>query len=120
MALVTELDQSRHEASHRWRYFLPDGRHFLFLVWSGQPDNTLRSFPGPGVRSQISTTSGWQARWRKDGKEIFYLAPGPKLMTVELKDNTAFRFGVPKLLFDLSLPGFAGEYAAAANGQGFS
>src|SRR5262249_5116425 len=36
---VTELDQSRHETSHRWPYFLPDGRHFLFLVWSGQPDN---------------------------------------------------------------------------------
>jgi len=31
---VTALDQSRFETSHRWPYFLPDGRHFLYLVRS--------------------------------------------------------------------------------------
>src|SRR5437879_438643 len=29
---VTELDPSSHENSHRWPWFLPDGRHFLFLA----------------------------------------------------------------------------------------
>jgi len=28
---LTKLDTSRHEDSHRWPQFLPDGRHFLFL-----------------------------------------------------------------------------------------
>ena len=30
-APVTRLDPQRHEWSHRWPSFLPDGRHFLFL-----------------------------------------------------------------------------------------
>jgi hypothetical protein len=28
---VTALDQSDLETAHRWPYFLPDGRHFLYL-----------------------------------------------------------------------------------------
>ena len=29
---VTKLDLSRHEGTHRWPYFLPDGNHFLFMA----------------------------------------------------------------------------------------
>jgi len=29
---VTKVDPSRHEDSHRWPQFLPDGRHFLYLA----------------------------------------------------------------------------------------
>jgi tRNA A-37 threonylcarbamoyl transferase component Bud32 len=29
---VTILDASRHEGTHRWPYFLPDGNHFLFMA----------------------------------------------------------------------------------------
>ena len=29
---VTTLDLSRHEGSHRWPFFLPDGNHFLFMA----------------------------------------------------------------------------------------
>jgi eukaryotic-like serine/threonine-protein kinase len=31
---VTQLDLSRQEGSHRWPHFLPDGRHFLYLIRS--------------------------------------------------------------------------------------
>jgi Tol biopolymer transport system component/predicted Ser/Thr protein kinase len=30
---ATQLDASRHESSHRWPWFLPDGRHFLYLAF---------------------------------------------------------------------------------------
>jgi Tol biopolymer transport system component len=33
---VTTLDAARQELSHRWPQFLPDGRHFLYSVRSGQ------------------------------------------------------------------------------------
>jgi serine/threonine protein kinase len=36
---VTTLDASRQEVGHRWPRFLPDGRHFLYLVRSGTPEN---------------------------------------------------------------------------------
>jgi Tol biopolymer transport system component len=29
---VTEMDQSRSESSHRWPYWLPDGRHFIYFA----------------------------------------------------------------------------------------
>jgi Tol biopolymer transport system component len=29
---VTTLDASRHEGTHRWPFFLPDGNHFLFMA----------------------------------------------------------------------------------------
>src|SRR5262249_31210352 len=37
---VTTLDQSRKETGHAWPYFLPDGRHFLYLARSAQKENT--------------------------------------------------------------------------------
>ena len=38
---VTKLDQGRHETSHRYPWFLPDGKHFLFtaLNLSGSPQD---------------------------------------------------------------------------------
>ncbi len=32
---LTRLDPSHQEASHRWPFFLPDGRHFLYSVLGG-------------------------------------------------------------------------------------
>jgi len=36
---VTALDASQAETSHRWPSFLPDGRHFIYLMRSAQPDH---------------------------------------------------------------------------------
>ncbi|MEE8325408.1 MAG: hypothetical protein V3R58_00035, partial [candidate division NC10 bacterium] len=36
---ITTLDPSLEENSHRWPHFLPDGRHFLSLSRSGDPEN---------------------------------------------------------------------------------
>ncbi len=38
-APVTNLDRSRQEFSHRWPFFLPDGRRFLYYVSSGLAQN---------------------------------------------------------------------------------
>ena len=37
---LTTLDAGRHENSHRWPSFLPDGRHFLFTARSNEQENT--------------------------------------------------------------------------------
>jgi eukaryotic-like serine/threonine-protein kinase len=37
---VTVLDASRHENFHAWPQFLPDGRHFIYMVQSERPENT--------------------------------------------------------------------------------
>jgi eukaryotic-like serine/threonine-protein kinase len=47
VAPATRLDASRHETSHRYPYFLPDGRHFLYMAANlsappGGPSNSIR------------------------------------------------------------------------------
>ena len=37
---VSELDQSRAETGHRFPRFLPDGVHFLYLVFSTKPEHS--------------------------------------------------------------------------------
>jgi hypothetical protein len=37
---VTTLDASREEAAHVWPHFLPDGKHFLYLARSRNPEKT--------------------------------------------------------------------------------
>src|SRR5438128_1316774 len=37
---VTTFDKSRNEIVHVWPYFLPDGRHFLYLARSSQVDKS--------------------------------------------------------------------------------
>lgn len=44
---VTKLDASRHETAHRYPYFLPDGRHFLYMAVNlsappNDPANAIR------------------------------------------------------------------------------
>jgi eukaryotic-like serine/threonine-protein kinase len=43
---VTTLDTSRGELSHNWPHFLPDGRHFLYLANSSQPENDAIVYVG--------------------------------------------------------------------------
>jgi Tol biopolymer transport system component len=35
---VTTLDPARGEGAHRWPHFLPDGHHFLFLIFGGRKE----------------------------------------------------------------------------------
>src|SRR5262249_54308332 len=37
---LTSLSTSRQEISHRWPFFLPDGRHFLFVVRTAPPEHS--------------------------------------------------------------------------------
>jgi Tol biopolymer transport system component len=37
---LTQVDPSRNEVAHTFPYFLPDGRHFIYLVRNAQPENS--------------------------------------------------------------------------------
>lgn len=54
-AAVTTLDTERGEYSHGWPEFLPDGRHFLFVVRSTRPEHTglYRASLDSTVRTRI-------------------------------------------------------------------
>ena len=88
---------------------------------SGRTEVYVQSFPPSGGRWQVSTTGGSEPRWRRDGKELFYVT-GTELMAVEVKaDPSTFEAGIPKPLFGVRLPqsSLRNRYVVAANGQRF-
>jgi len=66
--------------------FAPDGRAVAYVSdESGTSNVYVRSFPSSGGRKwQESTAGGYQPRWRRVGKELFYISPSGQLMSVDL------------------------------------
>jgi len=52
---------------------------------SGRVEIYVQPFPGPGTRIQVSNNGGAQPRWRRDGRELFYIALDGRLMAVPVK-----------------------------------
>ena len=74
----------------------------------------------PRGKWQVSTDGGTEPRWRHDGKELYYY--GAKgLMAVEVKtDGTSFEAGIPKPLFDVSVPANGrNHFLVSRDGQRF-
>jgi hypothetical protein len=101
--------------------FSPDGRWIAYESQeSGKPEVYVAPFPGPGGKRQISTGGGGTPRWRRDGKELFYLAPDRRLMSVEVfGKGVAFEIGAVRPLFRTRAAAPALTYDVTADGQRF-
>jgi serine/threonine protein kinase len=65
--------------------FAPDGRWVAYASdESGRYEIYLRAFPGLGGKRQVSTGGGIYPRWRRDGKELFYVAPDNRMMAAPI------------------------------------
>ncbi len=67
---------------------------------SGRAEIFVQSFRVRAGKFQVSKSGGSQPRWRRDGKEIFYIAPDGKMMAVDVKTSPRFESGIPHELFD--------------------
>ncbi len=98
--------------------FSPDGRWIAYASdESGRPEIYVTRFPGPAGKWQVSTNGGIDPRWRRDGKELFFVRPAPlQLMAAEVKTGSSFESGAPRALFPLR--SFIGTlYDASGDGQ---
>ena len=79
--------------------------------------------PTSGPRSQVSADGGSQPVWRRDGKELFFLAPDGKLMVASVSPGAAFVHGTPQALFQAGMrPTYAPypvTYDVTPDGQRF-
>jgi eukaryotic-like serine/threonine-protein kinase len=69
---VTKLDDSHHESSHRWPYFLPDGQHFIFFeradqsgIYTGTLDSQETKFLLATESNAIYASPGYLLFWRE-------------------------------------------------------
>jgi Tol biopolymer transport system component len=109
--------------------FSPDGEWIAYTSdESGRPEVYIQPFPGPGARSQMSTNGGGMARWRRDGKEIFYIALDGRLIAVPIRSpsngQAALDAGAPIPLFTTRIGGpvqanSRQQYMVSADGQRF-
>lgn len=83
--------------------FSRDGRWVAYdSNESGRYEVYVQPFPGPGGKWQMSTTGGVTPRWRRDGRELFYVAPDGAIMAAPVRistDGRALERGVPTRLF---------------------
>ena len=69
---------------------------------SGRDEVYVQSFPEPRGPHRISTNGGVAPQWASDGRELFYQAPGGKVMVVNLKVGAdSVEASAPRELFAL-------------------
>jgi serine/threonine protein kinase len=105
--------------------FSPDGTTIAYQSdESGRAEIYLQPFPGAGSKVRVSTNGGMQVRWRRDGRELFYIAPDNGLMSVSIaKEAGTLRVGSPVRLFQTRTAATSAiarqQYVVAAGGQRF-
>ena len=81
--------------------FSPDGRWVAYTSdETGRNEISVQSFPQASKKWMVSTSGGTQPRWRRDGKELFYLSSDSTMMAVAVTTVPEFRvIGNPVSLF---------------------
>jgi dipeptidyl aminopeptidase/acylaminoacyl peptidase len=106
----------------------PDGRWIVYTSLDTNRDEVyVDSFPVAGNRRQVSVGGGMQPRWRRDGSELFYLAPDQMLMAMPVTSKGGyFDTGRATPLFRTRLQpigsqitGFGAFYDVMPDGQRF-
>ena len=100
----------------------PDGRWITYASnESGQWEIYTAAFPSFNNRRQVSSAGGMTPVWRADGKELFYLTPGGKLMSVGFKGGAQPETSVPVELFQTRLRADHryNQYTVTGDGQRF-
>jgi Tol biopolymer transport system component len=87
--------------------FSPGGHWIAYTSdESGRKNVYVRKFDGGPAGSRalaVSIDGGSHPQWGRDGREIFFLSPDRKLMSVEVKGSSDLEFGPPRELFQTAI-----------------
>jgi serine/threonine-protein kinase len=109
----------------------PDGKWLAYVARTqSSAEVYVQPFPSPGPAVQVSLEGGFSPAWRRDGRELFFASPDPRLldvwhmMSVPISPTPHFRAGTPRRLFDftpdLSLGGYPMRvYDVSPDGERF-
>jgi len=120
--LVTTFNESQAK-------FSPDGK---WVAYSSNETGTVEAYVRPfpsssGGKWLVSNGGGRQVRWRPDGKELYFIAPGGALMAAEVHTTgSTFVASTPTVLFRPQILGGLGgapttlwRYDISKDGQRF-
>lgn len=119
---VTAIVQTT--ASEIQARFSPDNRWIAYASnETGRWEVFVETCPPSGPRWQVSTHGGSQPVWRRDGKELFFVAPDGKLMVASVTPGPTFVRRNPRALFQTRMrPTYAPypfNYDVTSDGQRF-
>jgi eukaryotic-like serine/threonine-protein kinase len=90
--------------SEKHPVFSPDGRWIAYTSGSsGREQVYIRAFPRNETVHPVSRAGGWAPRWRRDGKELFFLSLDSTVMAVSIDPATGTTLGLPRGLFPTGL-----------------
>jgi Tol biopolymer transport system component len=115
--VVPLLNTPFHEANPA---FSPDGRWLAFTSnESGRTEVYLQAFQGSdspsmvGERHLVSRHGAGCLRWRRDGKELFYLGSDGRLYAVPITLSSKPKIGAPAPLFAINTQAMAALHSEA-------
>ncbi len=84
--------------------FSPDGRWVAYgSSETGRSEVYVRSFPAADGKQQVSTEGGAQPRWRRDGRELFFIGLNGTLLAAPITlaaEGKALQVGTAVTLFE--------------------
>jgi eukaryotic-like serine/threonine-protein kinase len=88
---------------------------------SGRYEIYITAFPGAGPKWQVSTNGGISPKWRKDGKELYFIDGADNMVAVDVNlSANAVHLGVPHALFQVAgVQREYGPYDVTADGKKF-
>ncbi len=94
-----ETDAHFSPDGHWVAYASDESGRFEVYVRPFSPDLSAADVSGAGAKWQVSEGGGHEPEWSADGKELYYLTLGSKVMEANITTTPNFQAGIPKLLF---------------------
>jgi len=104
--------------------FSPDGRWIAYVISTGSRSGNVfvQRYPASGIKTQISTTTGFNPTWTSDGKRIVYQTENNAFESVAVSpDGDQMRAELPKPLFTMrqTNENRTSQFAMDARGERF-
>jgi hypothetical protein len=117
---ATEVQQAQFNGR-----FSPDGKWLAYTAdLNGGEEVYVQPLPMTGAQWLVSRGGGVRPHWRRDGRELFYIASSAvngagRLMAAPIMPGPSFRVGTPVPLFDVAfVPGDANDYSYSVSPDG--
>jgi hypothetical protein len=110
-------DQGRFSRDGRWIAYVSNEAGANEVYVRAFTTNFGSGSASAGGSALVSKGGGTSPHWRRDGKELFYMAPDGKMMVVDVAVGPEFRASIPSLLFQA--PTRVIDWDVTADGQRF-